>query len=163
MATRARFAASDSAVARPIPDEAPVTSATFPLKSKELFITEALNQFLTSRELHRWFQGYAFYVAGKRKQNQSTQRGEQPRDHQHRYVRKVIDHPARAENKKHRANARACSTQTSDGGHRFVREEIARQSLDVVDPNLKSEEHDPDQCQREHRIVRKGRKNSGGH
>src|SRR5439155_19010010 len=91
MATRARFAASDSAVARPIPDEAPVTSATFPLKSKELFITEALNQFLTSRELHRWFQGYAFYVAGKRKQNQSTQRGEQPRDHQHRYVRKVIE------------------------------------------------------------------------
>ena len=45
----------------------------------------------------------------------------------------------------------------------FIREEIAGQGLYVVDPDLKSEEHYADQCQRDHRIVRKRRKNSRRH
>src|SRR6266545_2191539 len=82
-------------------------------------------------------------AAGKKENGGQSERTENACNHEYRRVSHGAHHAARVpvvQNARHR---RRRSSEAGDGGHRAAGKEVARQRLQVVDPDLEAEEHDP--------------------
>ncbi len=78
-------------------------------------------------------------------------------------VREVIDDPARAEREEHRANACARAAEARHRADGAAGEEVRRQRLHVVNPDLKAEQHERDERERDEGALREGREDARGH
>src|SRR5438093_1578070 len=131
MATSAPSSASSFADAAPMPDEAPVTSATL----FERFRKFVMLFSLCAADRNR------LDSSAKCEQNDGSQDRQQTGDYQDRSIREMIDDPSRGEYIDDRPDAGADAAETGNGRDCLLGEEVARQCLHVIDPSLKSERH----------------------